>query len=126
MTDLKKQIRPEIPSIIESEHYSAEEKFQNQVLRPIIKLQHDLILTCFEHHLTQKKVKMNELDNTEKAYLTRKLFKTDTRLRNELRGLITGLFTLEEYQEYLGLSSQFNKRISTMIHQRIDSCYITA
>jgi hypothetical protein len=124
MTDLKKQIRPEIPSITASENYSVEERFQNEVLRPIIKLQHDLILACFAHYLTQKKVKLDELNDAEKANLTRKLFKTDSRLRNELRGLITGLFTLEEYKEYLGLSSALNKRISTMIHQRIDSCYI--
>lgn len=125
MIDLKKQIRPEIPSITASENYSPEEKFQNEVLRPIIKLQHELILACFAHHLSQNKVKMEELNETEKSNLTRKLFKTDSRLRNELRGLITGLFTLEEYKEYLSMSSALNKRISTIMHQRIDSVYLS-
>lgn len=123
MTDLKKQIRPEISSIIKSENFNTEEKFQNEVLRPIIKLQHDLILSYFEHYLERNKVKMNELGFAQKIELTKKTFKTDTRLKTELRGLIIGLFTVEEYKEYLGLSSQLNKRINNMIHQRIDSCY---
>ena len=126
MTDLKKQIRPEISSIIKTENFSAEEKFQNEILRPIIKLQHDLILSYFEHYLKQNKVKMNELNNTQKKDLTLKLFKADTRLKTELRGLITGLFTLEEFKEYLSLSSQLNKRINNMIQQRINSCYVSA
>ena len=56
--------------------------------------------------------------------LTHKLFKSNTPLKTELRGLILGLFTLEEFKEYLSLSSQLNKRISNMIKQRIDSCYV--
>ncbi|MFT5858139.1 MAG: hypothetical protein ACI865_000223 [Flavobacteriaceae bacterium] len=123
MTDLKKQIRPEIPSIIITENFSAEEKFQNEVLRPIIKLQDDLILSYFKNHLAQNKVKMDDLGSTQKTDLTRKLFKGDTRLKTELRGFIVGLFTLEEYKEYLSLSSQLNKRINNMIQQKIDSCY---
>lgn len=124
MKDLKKQIRPKISSILTLENFSDEEKFQNEVLRPIIKLQHDLILSCFEHYLKQNKVKIYELNNTQKIDLTRKLFKTDTRLKAELRGLITALFTLDEYKEYLRLASQVNKRINNMIHQRVDSCYV--
>ncbi|MFT4679555.1 MAG: hypothetical protein ACI84C_001103 [Flavobacteriales bacterium] len=124
MTDLKKQLRPEIPSIVKTENFSAEEKFQNEVLRPIIKLQHELILSCFEHHLKQNKVKLDNLEKIQKAGLIQKLFKSNTQFKTEFRGLIIGLFTLEEYNEYLGLSSQLNKRISNMIQQRIESCYI--
>jgi hypothetical protein len=124
MTDLKKQIRPEIPSITKPENFNAEERFQNEVLRPIIKLQHDLILCYFKHHLEQNKVKINELSTIQKKDFTRKLFKGDTRLKTELRGFIIGLFTVEEYKEYLSLPSQLNKRINNMIQQRIDSCYV--
>ena len=67
---------------------------------------------------------MNELNNTQKMDLTHTLFKSNTPLKTELRGLILGLFTLEEFKAYLSLSSQLNKRISNMIKQRIDSCYV--
>ena len=44
MNDPKKSIRPEIKTIASTEGMSEEEKFQNETLRPIIKLQHDLLL----------------------------------------------------------------------------------
>ena len=124
MTDPKKQLRPEIPSIAITENFSAEEKFQNEVLRPIIKLQHELILSCFEHNLKQNKMKIGDLGKIQKAELIQKLFKANNQFKTGLRGLIIGLFTLEEYNEYLRLSSQLNKRISNMIQQRIESCYV--
>ena len=123
MTDLKKKMRPEIPSIKNIENYNAEEKFQNNVLRPIIKLQHDLILHCFETYIKFNKIKIAELNVLKKRELTQKVFKTNTRLKVELRGLIIGLFTLDEYKEYLNYSAQLNRRINNMIQQRIDSCY---
>ena len=126
MTDIKKQIRPKISSIIKIEHFSMEEKFQNEVLRPIIKLQHDLLLSYFEHYyLKRNKVKISELNSTQKKEIIQKVFKVDTQLKIELRGLIIGLFTVEEYKEYLGYSSKLNRRINNMIQQRIDSCYVT-
>lgn len=121
MENLKKQLRPEILSIIKTENFSPLEKFQNETLRPIIKLQHELILTCFEHYLKQNKIKIIELNKTQKTDLMNKLFKSDTRLKNDFRGLIIGLFTLEEYKEYLTISSQLNKRINNMIRQKIDN-----
>ena len=121
MENPKKQLRPEILSIIKTENFSALEKFQNETLRPIIKLQHDLILTRFEHYLKQNKINIIELNKTKKTDLMNKLFKSDTRIKNDFRGLIIGLFTLEEYKEYLTISSQLNKRINNMIRQKLDN-----
>ena len=121
MENPKKQLRPEILSTIKTENFSALEKFQNETLRPIIKLQHDLILTRFEHYLKQNKINIIELNKTQKTDLINKLFKSDTRLKNDFRGLIIGLFTLEEYKEYLTISSQLNKRINNMIRQKLDN-----
>tara|TARA_B110000908_G_C10182778_1_gene416525 strand:+ start:448 stop:825 length:378 start_codon:yes stop_codon:yes gene_type:complete len=124
MTYLKKQIRPEISSILKTKIFSAEEKFQNETLRPIIKLQHELILSYFKHYVERNKINISSLSFSQKTDLTKNLFNTDTRLKTELRGLIIGLFTLEEYKDYVSLSSHLNKRINTMIQQRIDSSYV--
>lgn len=124
MKNLKKQIRPTITSILTLENSGSEETFQNNILRPIIKLQHDLILTYFQYYLNQKKININDLDSTLRKDIIRKLFKTDTRLKIELRGLIIGLLTVEELKEYLTQLSGLNKRINNMIEQRIKSCYI--
>lgn len=125
MTDLKKQLRPEIPSIKKTEYASFEEQFQNEVLRPIIKLQHELILSCFAHVLERNKIQIHELDLTQKTRILQKLFKTDLHLKSELRGLVVGLFTLAEYNAYLSHSSALNRRIYTMIQERVASVYLT-
>jgi flagellar biosynthesis regulator FlaF len=123
MSDLKKQLRPAIPSIIKKENISVDEKFQNEVLRPIIKLQNDLISSYFEHHLKRKKVDFQKFTNDQTIDFIRKLFKSDTQMKTDLRGLIIGLFTLEEYQEYLTISAQLNRRINSMIQERVTSFY---
>lgn len=123
MTDSKKQLRPEIPTIKKMANSSFEENFQNDILRPIIKLQHDLILSNFEHNLARNKINFDELNITQKTKLIEKLFKVDIRFKSDIRGLIIGLLTLEEYKDYLNHSPQLNKRINNMIQQRIESCY---
>jgi hypothetical protein len=124
MSEPKKQLRPLITSIKKTEYASLEEKFQNEVLRPILKLQHEFIISCFEHFLILNKVQFNELSSIQKADVIQKLFKTDLRLKMELRSLIIGLFTYEEYKAYLIHSSRLNKRIYSMIIKRVESVYL--
>ena len=124
MIDQKKQLRSTIPSIVIQENFSEEEKFQNNILRPIIKLQHNLILSYFEHYLKQNKVNFHELNSTKKKAVTLRLFKTDARFKIEMRGLIIGLLTIDEFEEYLRHSPYINKRINNMIEERVNSCYI--
>ncbi len=124
MSDLKKQLRPAIPSILEKDDISAEEKFQNEVLRPIIKLQNDLIASCFEGCLNRRKVDLQKFTDNQVKDFIHKLFRSDTQLKADLRSLIIGLFTLEEYQEYLTLSAQLNRRITSMIQERVTSYYV--
>lgn len=124
MSDLKKQLRPAIPSILKKENISVEEEFQNQILRPIIKLQNDLILNCFEDYLKRKKVGLQKFTDDQTIDFIHKTFKRDTQLKTDLRGLIIGLFTLEEYQQYLTITSQLNRRINSMIQERVGSFYL--
>ncbi len=124
MSDLKKKIRPAIPSIIEKAHITVEEKFQNDVLRPIIKLQNDLILSCFEYYLKRIKVDILKLNIVQKANLIEKSFKRDAQLKVDMRSLIIGLFTFAEYKEYLNISAQLNKRINSIIQERVGNAYL--
>ena len=123
MSDLKKQLRPAIPSIKKKENISTKEKFQNEVLRPIIKLQNNLISSYFEHYLERKKIDFQKFTDDQTTAFVHKLFKSDTQLKTDLRSLIIGLFTLEEYQEYLTISAQLNRRINSMIQERVTSYY---
>lgn len=119
----KTDLRPIIPSIKKNENDSKEEKFQNECLRPIIKLQHDLILACFEHYLIQHKIKVVEMNTKQKEAFFKKTFQNNPRLKTEMRSLIIGLFTFNEYAYYLKNSTEINKRVNAMILQRIKSVY---
>jgi hypothetical protein len=121
MSDLKHKMRPEIPSINLDRSSSEVELFQNKVLRPIIKLQHELIMCCFSDFITQNKVLLNEYNEEKKKIYLQKLFKTNTVLKTELRSLIIGLFTLEEYKHFLSIKPMVIKRINTIIQNRITS-----
>ena len=45
----------------------------------------------------------------------------DIKFRNSLKGIIIGLFTVEEYKEYIQNSSNINKRMMNMLIERLKS-----
>jgi len=120
--DLSKvQIRPSIPQIANTPQTKPEELFQNETLRPILKLQHDLLLAHFIHHIERKKIQYGVLDSIQKQTLIHQVFKSDTAYKTELRGLIIGHFTTHEFAIYTTMSSAINKRMLTMIEERLMS-----
>lgn len=115
----KKGIRPEIRNIGSQAGKSPEEKFQNETLRPIIKLQHDLLLLFLNDHMTRRKIDIETLSPSEKSKLVANLFGKDNRFKTELRGLIIGHFTPEEYCIYQNMAPEINRRILDMIRERL-------
>jgi hypothetical protein len=45
----------------------------------------------------------------------------DIKFRNALKGMISGLFTISEYEIYTNNSSNLNKRIMSMLVERLKS-----
>ena len=98
-----------------------EEKFQNETLRPIIKLQHDLLVAYFKAYLVTKKCKFKEFSELKRIDFIKAAFQKDNAFKAELKGIIIGQFTTKEFEVYCSNKSDFNKRILTMIEQRIAS-----
>ena len=119
MEELKVSIRPTIKFVGSIENGSQEENFQNLTLRPIIKLQHDLLVAFMQNHLRRTKRDLSELSSFQKVQLISNIFKNDIRFKVELRGLIIGHFTLKEYNEYRGMAPEINKRMVAMIKKRL-------
>ena len=119
MIDNKKHIRPTIGNIATLDYTSDEEKFQNTTLRPIIKMQHDLLVAFFNHYVASKKIAFAQLDGIKKKETLEGIFKTDHQFKTEIRGLIIGQFTVEEFDEYAANTTAFNKRIIAIIKQRL-------
>lgn len=112
-------IRPKIQFVAPIGNGSREEKFQNLTLRPIIKLQHDLLVAFLQSHLRKTKVDVSKLNPFQKNELLGNLFRNDGRFKLELRGLIIGHFTLSEYEDYQTMASNINRRMVAMIKDRL-------
>lgn len=121
MSENKLSIRPVLKNVIISGNRTPEEKFQNTTLRPILKLQHELLIAFFKNHLLSKRVDFSELNTLKKRELVDKVFSNDPKFKNEIRGMILGHFTVEEYRNYLAIAQDVNKRMMSMLRERIKS-----
>ncbi len=113
------QSRPEIPSAIVNEMMSQDEQFQNKTLRPIIKLQNDLLIEVFKNYLRKRKYAYYDLSLQERYVYIENAIQRDMKFRNSLKGMIIGQFTVEEYDLYIENSSALNKRMMNLVIERL-------
>ena len=114
-------IRLNIDTIDKSLKTKDVEAFQNNVLRPILKFQNDLLLQIFIDYANQYKGVFFKLSDQEKLSYIQQALSTNQRLRSLILGTIVGLFTVEDFSYYKLNSSALNKRIITMTIQRLQS-----
>lgn len=119
----KKDLRPVIPSAKINNTMTAEEQFQNRVLRPIIKLQHECIIGLFDQHLQKAEVDITTFDKLKKSTYLKSCTSRNQPLRNQYIGMIIGLLTEEEFAVYLRNMGEYSRRIMQMISQRIQDTY---
>ena len=118
-------IRPNIASAKVYDTMSADELFQNKTLRPIIKLQHDLLIAVFKNYITKHKNVFSELSLQKQLLYIENAIHKDVKFRNSIKGMIIGQFTVEEYALYIQNSSALNKRLMNIVKERlIDSLQI--
>jgi hypothetical protein len=117
--DNRKDLRPVLPTIQETSNCSLEETFQNTTLRQIIKLQHPLLMALFKNYAVTRKTDLTSLpDQRIKRFIESALSK-DIAFKNKLIGIVVGHFTSEEFDLYKDLSSEFNKRILSILKNRL-------
>lgn len=95
------------------------EHFQNETLRPIIKFQHDVLIALMKSQpnfedLLIKKGTTQQFHDKIRTFLVKQ-----PHLKHVLNGMVIGMFTTEELVTYTKHTTDFNKRISGMITQRI-------
>lgn len=113
------QIRPEIPSAKILPNMSDDERFQNETLRPIIKLQNDLLLASFQNYIVKGKNSFYSLSLENRLNYIMNAIQKDIKFRNSLKGMVIGQFTVEEYSVYIKNSSALNKRMMNMVIKRL-------
>jgi hypothetical protein len=113
-----KEYRGEMLGTINSQS-SADEFFQNQTLRPILKLQNELFLDVFKNYITKSKTDFNNFSVEKKLLFIENSIQRDIKFRNALKGMVIGLFTKDEYSRYIQNSSSLNKRMMSMLIERL-------
>ncbi len=117
MDDARKQIRPAIA--LEKEPASTAEKFQNETLRPILKMQNELLLAIYRHFLTRRKVRLAAKPKQDRLDWVAHSLQKDNRLRGMMLGAIIGHFTTEEWEYYQANEGELRRRITSLLTQRL-------
>ena len=113
--------RPTIKTLSKEREPLDIEFFQNETLRPILKMKNDVILEFFNSYIHQKKINWTQKSIEKKEEFIYQNISKDNIFKNAIIHLIVGNFLLEEYLEYTSKAKEYNKRIWKMIQQRICS-----
>ena len=114
-------LRPEIPSAKVTPMMSDEEYFQNTTLRPIAKLQNELLIKVFKNYVRKHKNVFYSLPIQKRLEYVGNSIQKDMKFRNSLKGIMIGQFTIQEYEVYTENSSALNKRMMNLVKERIKS-----
>jgi hypothetical protein len=100
---------------------SPAEQIQNELLRPILKSQNELILALFRHYLTKHKFNFARSSPEDQSVFIDHTLKKDKKFKNLMIGIIVGHFSAAQWQRYAPHEEELNRRIATMLIKRIDS-----
>ncbi|MEL1254640.1 glyoxalase [Flavobacterium sp. DGU38] len=100
---------------------SSDEIFQNQTIRPILKLQNDLFIAVFINYVNKNKADFYSYTVEKKLQVIENSIQKDIKFRNSLKGIVMALFTVEEYETYIQNSSDLNKRMMNLLIDRLKS-----
>ncbi len=116
-----KKLRPLIPGLEGRSYNNDVEKFQSEVLRPIAKYQHTLIVKVFKSYLTKYKLTLAGKSAQDQAGIITHAMKTNKELKSFYQGLISSMMTDEEFDVYMIHRSEVNKRMTALLSQRLVS-----
>ncbi len=116
------RIPPERPLVAtEPTAVSTAEQFQNQTLRPILKLLDHSIRTFWRHHLPKRKTPFDRFTKQEKLAHIERAIREDTRLRLHLVGMVLGHFTPDEWLVFTSDEAEITRRLLNLLIERLQS-----
>jgi hypothetical protein len=81
--------------------------------------QHDLLILVFKNYIAKHKNVFYDLSLEKSMDYIENAVHKDMKFRNSVKGMIIGLFTLEEYKLYITNSSSLNKRMMNIVKERL-------
>ncbi len=89
------------------------------VLRPVIKMQHDVLILRVKSYFLSKKVVFHLMDKQKRVSAIESAFQNDNPFKKEIQGMILGQLTKEEFLTYLKSERSMNKRIIQIVRNRM-------
>jgi hypothetical protein len=115
-------LRPAIPTEAAADESSGSASvgdFLHLTLRPVLKLQNDLLLAAVADFVADHHIPLAKASPTDQARLLTELLGRNTKLRYTLVGLMTGQFTATEYGFYRQHRSEVNRRLHELAQRRV-------
>jgi len=113
------KIRLGVKTTTLNNNMSADERFQNATLRPAIQFQKELLIEAFKNYAKKHKNVFYSLSTDKKLHYIENAIQRDVKFRNSLKGMIIGVFSIEEYRHYTTNSSALNKRMMHLVIERL-------
>ena len=88
------KIRPKIKKVKDFPNMSDDERFQNETIRPILKLQNPLFILVFKNYIEKRKRVFYDLSLDKKMIYIESSIVKDQNFHNSLKGIIIGHFTV--------------------------------
>jgi len=95
------------------------EKFQNEVIRPVIKMQHNLLIVFFKNYISDNKIDFVNLKKEKQNEKINSILTKDTNFKNILLGSVIGHFSISELTFYYKNTPELKRRIIQIIKQRL-------
>jgi len=100
------------------------ELFQNETLRPILKLQQEFTYALLNNHKNYQPKKFAGFNRQQYEAFLSKYLQTNLDLKNQLLGAVIGLLSLVEFEFYKLERKELNRRIIQMQMKRFaDTMY---
>lgn len=115
---MNKKERPILSNLVNS-GTSDIEKIQNEVIRPIIKMQNNLLVVLFEDYIKQRKIDFTNLNSEKQKEIINSVLTKDVNFKNILLGCVVGHFSKDELVFYTNNTSELKRRIVQIIKQRL-------
>ena len=112
------RLRPTIQANLNENPENSAGHFQNATLRPILKLQNELLLLMFKHYLQKTKGSFFLLAPPKQLEFIANAIRSDLRFRNLLTGVVIGHFTESEWAVFAEQEQELTRRIADMLVQR--------
>ncbi len=111
------------PTLFLNKADSPEENFQNDTIRPILKMQNDIIIILAQEFLKHRNVTWEKIREKDPFQWLNLNIKRDIPFKHLMIGMVIGQFNEDELKEYLSFQKEMNKRIINMMTERIVNHY---